>query len=151
MSRNRAGTVTEETTQFTVVTGVVGDDSHVVGIRLIEQALEDAGFDIVSLGVQTPPEEFFEAAVETDADAILVSSMSGHAKALCKGFRAKTREYGLDDIVLYLGGTLSVGEVPEAELRELYTGPSYGFDRVYAKDTSTEELIEDLERDLFRR
>lgn len=143
--------MTEQTTEYKVVTGVVGDDSHVVGIRLIEQALEDAGFEVVSLGVQTPPKEFFEAALETDADAILVSSMSGHAKALCKGFRAKTREYGLDDIVLYLGGTLSVGELPESELRELYTGQSYGFDRVYAKDTSMETLIKDLKRDLAER
>ena len=57
----------------TIVTGVVGDDIHVIGIRLVEHALRSAGATVVSLGVMTPVQEFVEAAVETAADAVVIS------------------------------------------------------------------------------
>jgi methylaspartate mutase sigma subunit len=56
----------------TLVTGVIGEDVHVVGLRILEYALGEAGFKIVSLGSQVSQKEFVEAAIETDADAILV-------------------------------------------------------------------------------
>jgi methylaspartate mutase sigma subunit len=66
----------------TVVTGVIGEDVHVVGIRILEYALGEAGFKVVALGSQVSQKEFIDAAVETDADAILISSLSGHAANL---------------------------------------------------------------------
>jgi methanogenic corrinoid protein MtbC1 len=51
----------------TIVTGVAGDDIHVMGIRLVEHALKSAGARVVSLGVMTPVSEFVDAAVETAA------------------------------------------------------------------------------------
>ena len=36
----------------TVVTGVIGEDVHIVGIRIIEQALNDNGFKVSSMGAQ---------------------------------------------------------------------------------------------------
>jgi methylaspartate mutase sigma subunit len=93
-----------------VVTGTIGDDIHSFGIKVIEHALGDAGFQVVPLGIQTSQEDFIEAAVETNAGAILISSMSGHARLLCEGLREKCVEAGLKNIVLYLGGTLSTGD-----------------------------------------
>ncbi|MFB6311734.1 MAG: methylaspartate mutase subunit S [Salinirussus sp.] len=132
----------------TVVTGVIGDDIHVVGLRVIEHALEDAGYEVVSLGVQTPADEFLEAAVETAADAIVVSSMSGHAREVCQGFGGRAAEYGLEDVPLYLGGNLAVGERDDEELRALFTGPDYGFDRVFTADASPDRLLDALAADL---
>lgn len=132
----------------TVVTGVIGDDIHVVGLRVIEHALEDAGYVVVSLGVQTPAEEFLEAAVETGADAIVVSSMSGHAREVCRGFGSRAAEYGLEDVRLYLGGNLAVGDRDAEELRALFTSEEYGFDRVFTADTSPERLLDALAADL---
>jgi methylaspartate mutase sigma subunit len=90
----------------TLVMGVIGEDVHVVGIRILEYALSDAGFKVVSLGAQVSQEEFIEAAIETKADAILVSSYSGHAESLSTGFRDKCNEAGLNNIVLLIGGYL---------------------------------------------
>ncbi|MGI6317741.1 MAG: cobalamin-dependent protein [Dethiobacteria bacterium] len=56
--------------QGTVVTGVIGEDVHIVGIRIIEQALNDNGFKVSSMGAQVSQEEFINAALETNADAI---------------------------------------------------------------------------------
>ena len=75
--------------RMTVVTGVIGEDVHVVGIRILEYALGEAGFKVVALGSQVSQKEFVEAALETNGDAILVSSLSGHAEALVPGLKEK--------------------------------------------------------------
>src|ERR1700736_2583269 len=93
----------------TVVTGVAGDDIHVMGIRLVDHALKSAGANVVSLGVMTPISEFVEAAVETAADAVVLSSSNGHAAISCDGIREALIEAGLGDMLLYIGGNLNVG------------------------------------------
>jgi methylaspartate mutase sigma subunit len=133
----------------TLVTGVIGEDVHVVGIRILEYALGEAGFRVVPLGSQVSQKEFVEAAIETDADAILVSSLSGHAESLVPGLREKCIEADLSDVLLYLGGYLLVGEMPwegaENKFKEL------GFDRVYPPGTSPTQVIADLEADILSR
>ena len=42
----------------TLVTGVIGEDVHIMGIRIVEHALRDAGFRIVSLGAQVSQEQY---------------------------------------------------------------------------------------------
>ena len=129
-----------------LITGVIGEDVHIVGIRILEHALRNAGFEITALGAQTPPEEFIKAAQETAADAILVSSLSGHANVLVAGFRDKCNEAGLKGIVLYLGGQLIIGETPWPEVEKMYK--DMGFDRVYPADVEIPQVIADLEADL---
>lgn len=130
----------------TLVTGVIGEDVHIVGIRILEHALRSAGFDIVALGAQTPADDFIKAAQETNADAILISSLSGHANVLVEGFRDKCDEVGLKDVKLYLGGQLIIGEMEWSEVDKMYQG--MGFDRVYSADVEISQVIADLEADL---
>ena len=118
-----------EKVKGTLVTGVIGEDIHNIGISILEYALRNAGFKIVSLGVQCSQEDFIHAAIETKADAILVSTLSGHAAITCSGLREKCVEAGLKDILLYLGGNLVVGEPPWEETEKLFK--DMGFDRVY--------------------
>jgi methylaspartate mutase sigma subunit len=129
-----------------VVTGTIGDDIHSLGIKVIEHALTDAGFRVVPLGVQTSQEEFVEAAVETNARAILISSMSGHARLLCSGLRDKCIEMGLRDIILYLGGKLSTGDASWDELEQIFL--NMGYTRVYPSTTMPGQVIIDLKEDL---
>ena len=58
----------------TIITGTVGEDSHSIGSRLLSRVLRDNGYSVVELGGLTPVEEFINAARETDASAILMSS-----------------------------------------------------------------------------
>lgn len=132
-----------------VVTGTIGDDIHSFGIKVIEHALHDAGFQVIPLGIQTSQEDFIEAAVETNAAAILISSMSGHARLLCEGMREKCLEAGLKDIVLYLGGTLSTGDVPWETLEQMFL--KMGYTRVYSTSTMPGQIIKDLKADLTVR
>jgi methylaspartate mutase sigma subunit len=114
----------------TVVTGVAGDDIHVMGIRLVEHALKSAGAQVVSLGVMTPIPEFVEAAVETAADAVVLSSSNGHAAISCDGIREAFIEAGLGDVLLYIGGNLNVGRAASHEDVERQF-QILGFDRVF--------------------
>ena len=50
-----------------VITGTIGDDIHSFGIKVINHALESAGYQVISLGIQTPQEDFVKAAIESDA------------------------------------------------------------------------------------
>lgn len=132
----------------TIVTGVVGDDIHIMGIRLVEHALKAEGAQVVSLGVMTPVREFVEAAIETAADAVVISSSNGHARLSCEGIRDEFTEAGLGSIRLYIGGNLRVGshagtsEEIENEFRSL------GFDRVFASNVDLSEALREIASDL---
>ena len=95
-----------------LVIGVIGADVHAVGIQILDHAFEEAGFDVTNLGVMVSQEEYIAAAVETDADAIMVSSLYGHGELDCRGLREKCNEAGLDHILLYVGGNIVVGKQP---------------------------------------
>jgi methylaspartate mutase sigma subunit len=129
----------------TLVTGVIGEDVHIIGIRILEHALRDAGFRIVSLGAQVSQEQYIEAATETNADAILVSSLGGHAGILVPGLREKCDEAGLKNILLYLGGQLIIGDMKWEDSVEMFKG--MGINRVYPPDARLSQVIEDLDTD----
>ncbi|GAB6139029.1 methylaspartate mutase subunit S [Halanaerobaculum tunisiense] len=129
-----------------IVLGVIGSDVHAVGNRILEEAFTEAGFNVVNIGVLASQEEFINAAIETDAEAILVSSLYGHGEMDCKGFKAKCIEAGLEDVLLYVGGNLVVGKQDWAPVREKFL--EMGFDRVYPPGTETEQPIADLKEDL---
>ena len=132
--------------QKTIVTGVIGSDTHIVGNRILTMALEQAGYRVVSLGALTPAADFVKAAVETSADAILVSSLYGQGELDCRGFRSLCVEAGLEDIVLYVGGNLVVGKRSWEETEQTYR--EMGFDRAAPPGTRTETVLEWLARDL---
>ena len=135
--------------QKTLVTGVIGSDTHIVGNRILSMALEKAGYKVVALGALTPAPEFVKAAIETDADAILVSSLYGQGELDCRGFREMCVEAGLDDMLVYIGGNLIVGKHPWPEIEKIFL--DMGFDRVAAPGTRAETVIEWLAQDFAAR
>ena len=133
----------------TVITGTVGVDSHVIGTKIISRALREAGFRVVALSAQTPPEEFIKAAQETNADVMMISSLYGMAEMDLQGFRDKCVEAGVGDILLYLGGILGVGKHDFAEDEVKFK--KIGFDRVFPPESDIELAIADLCGDLRAR
>lgn len=133
----------------TLVTGVIGSDTHIVGNRILSMALEDAGYHVVALGALTPPEDFVKASIETAADAIMVSSLYGQGELDCQGFRDLCIEAGLQDILLYIGGNLVVGKQDWSSVERRFL--DMGFDRAFPPGTRTNEVIESLARDFAAR
>ena len=126
----------------TIVTGVIGADVHAVGNKILAFALEEAGFKVVNLGVMVSQEEFIEAAVETNADAILISSLYGHGEIDCNGLREKCDEAGLKEIPLLAGGNLVVGKQDFKEVENRFL--EMGFTKAYPPGTTVETCIADL-------
>ena len=113
-----------------VVTGVVGNDIHVVANRLIELSLNARGFEVFNLGVNTYLEEFFDAAVETQADILLISSLNGEAEGWAREVKLLKSKYKtLDNLIMMIGGNLVVGTAPAEEIVPRYK--KYGFDLVF--------------------
>ena len=127
-----------------VVTGVVGNDIHVVANRLIEISLQERGFSVYNLGVNTYLEEFLDAMVETDADVLLISSLNGEAEGWCRDLRSLKSSYDFEDEIFVIGGNLGVGEMDPTELVPRFKG--YGFDLVFHQVDLGEGLdqLEDL-------
>ena len=128
-----------------LVIGVIGADVHAVGIQILAHAFEAAGFEVTNLGVMVSQEEYIEAAIETAADAIMVSSLYGHGELDCRGLREKCKEAGLKDILLYVGGNIVVGKQPFDEVEVRFK--KMGFDRVFGPGTPPEDTIKALKED----
>ena len=132
-----------------IVLGVIGADCHSVGNKILDAYFTEAGFHVTNLGVMVSQDEFIDAAVETDAGAILVSSLYGHGEIDCEGLRAKCIERGLDNVVLYVGGNLVVGKTPYKAVEEKFL--NMGFDRVFQPKDDLAEVVKLLRLDLAKR
>lgn len=132
--------------KINVVIGVIGADVHAVGNRIIDYAFTQAGFNVINLGVMVSQKEFLDAALETNAKAIIVSSLYGHGELDCRGMGDMLKEAGLEDVLLYIGGNLVVGKSDFSEVEQLFK--AMGFDRVYPPGADISQGIEDLKLDL---
>ena len=121
-----------------VVTGVVGNDIHVVANRLIDISLEERGFEVFNLGVNTYLEEFLDAVIETEADVLLISSLNGEAEGWCRDLQILKSQYNFKDVVFMIGGNLVVGETTADEIVPRFKG--YGFDLVFHQVNLNEGL-----------
>jgi methylaspartate mutase sigma subunit len=135
--------------EYKLVTGVIGEDVHNIGIKVLEHAFKREGFKVVSLGIRVSPEDFINAAVETKADGIMISSLSGHAEVLVEGFRDKCTEAGLGNILIYIGGHLFIGDDKWSDMEKRFKDK--GFDRVYPASTLPGEVIAALKEDFAKR
>ncbi len=102
-----------------VVAGTVGNDEHSVGIREIldvkHGGIEKYGIKYTYLGTSVPPEKFIDAALETDARVILISTIVTHNDvhvANLKKIHELAIEKGVRDrLMLIAGGTQITNEL----------------------------------------
>ncbi len=130
----------------TIVLGVIGSDCHAVGNKILDKLYSDEGYNVINLGVMVSQDEFIDCAIETGAEAILVSSLYGHGEIDCLGFRERCTERGLENIVLHVGGNLVVGKMDKAHIIDKFS--TMGFNRVYTPDVDLKICIRELEADL---
>lgn len=125
--------------QKTLVIGVIGADVHAVGNQILYHAFTEAGFNVINLGVMVSQEEFINAAIESNADAIVISSLYGHGELDCRGMREQCDEHGLVGIPLFVGGNIVVGKQPFEDVERRFK--AMGFDRVFPPGTAPETTI----------
>ncbi|MDR3363684.1 MAG: methylaspartate mutase subunit S [Clostridiales Family XIII bacterium] len=139
----------EKKPNMSVVIGTIGDDAHIIGGWVLMHTFRNAGFTVAFLGAIVPQQDFINAAVEINADAILVSSSYGMGLIDCEGLRDKCIEAGLDDIILYAGGSVA----PSMELEHNWDEVErryheMGFNRVFTNTVSAKDAVAYLKEDL---
>ncbi|MEW6243474.1 MAG: D-ornithine 4,5-aminomutase subunit OraE [Bacillota bacterium] len=97
------------------VAATVGEDEHSVGMREIidikHGGLEKFGIRVTYLGTSVPVEKLVDAAIETDADAILISTIITHADIHRKNMKRLHElcvEKGIRDRLLLISGGTQV-------------------------------------------
>lgn len=131
---------------LTVITGVIGSDGHSIGSWLVGHTLAEEGLKVVRLGSMVQQADFIKAAVETNADAILITSVYGQGYMDCQGLRQKCDEAGLKGIKLYVGGQLVVGSEDWPTVEKKFK--ALGIDRVYPPRTLPSVAVDHLREDL---
>ena len=127
-----------------LVIGVIGADVHAVGNAILNHAFKAAGFEVVNLGVMVSQEEYTAAAIESAADAIVISSLYGQGELDCRGMREKCDEAGLVGIPLLVGGNIVVGKQSFDEVEQRFK--AMGFDRAFPPGTDPQVTIDELHK-----
>ena len=131
----------------TIIIGVIGNDIHVVANRILARGLRQEGYEVCNLGVNAKPEDFIAASKEYEANAVVVSSVNGEGEAWVNGLPQMIRSNLGSEVVLYVGGNLSMGNYPKEEVEKRYI--DLGFDRAYHRPSTLAILLIDLKRDIF--
>lgn len=114
-----------------IVAGTIGEDEHSVGLREIidikHGGIEKYGIECIYLGTSVPVNKIIDAAIETAADAVLISTIISHDDIHYKNMR-KVHEYAVergirDKIIIIAGGTQVIPSLA------LATGVDAGFGR----------------------
>jgi D-ornithine 4,5-aminomutase subunit beta len=114
-----------------IVAGTAGEDEHSVGLREIidikHGGIEKYGIECIYLGTSVPITKLVDAAIEANADAILMSTIISHDEIHYKNMK-KTHEYAIekgirDQILILAGGTQVTPEIARKQ------GVDQGFGR----------------------
>ncbi|MDT8336599.1 MAG: D-ornithine 4,5-aminomutase subunit OraE [Candidatus Izemoplasmatales bacterium] len=106
---------------ITIIAGTVGQDEHSVGLREIidikHGGIEKYGINCIYLGTSVPITKLVDAAIEANADAILMSTIISHDDVHYKNMK-KTHEYAIekgvrDQLIIIAGGTQVTPEIAE--------------------------------------
>jgi 5-methyltetrahydrofolate--homocysteine methyltransferase len=93
-----------------VVLGSVQGDLHDIGKNLVGIMLEGAGFEVLDLGIDVPPEKFIDAAEAEGASVIGLSSLLTTTMDIMKGVVNLMGERGLSDKVKVIVGGAPLSE-----------------------------------------
>jgi 5-methyltetrahydrofolate--homocysteine methyltransferase len=88
-----------------VVLGTVKGDLHDIGKNLVAMMLEGAGFEVIDLGIDVPPEKFVEAARNDGAGILAMSALLTTTMTGMKATLEALQEAGVrDEVKTMIGG-----------------------------------------------
>ncbi len=138
-----------------VVLATVGADAHVVGINMVKEAIQKAGYEVIFLRGMNLPETVAEVAAETKASVVGVSNLLGLGMTLFPRVSKRLEELGLrDDVVLLAGGRIAEKEeehaMYEKKIKEEGTG-FLGVDNFFGPGTDLDECVKWIEEALEKK
>jgi methylmalonyl-CoA mutase C-terminal domain/subunit len=115
-----------------VLLAKAGLDGHDRGIKVVRDALINAGVEVVYIGLHKTPEETVEAAVREGVDAIGISSMTGAHNVIFPKVFELLKQRGLD-IPVFAGGV-----IPDEDIERL---KAMGVREVFLPSTELKEIV----------
>jgi methylmalonyl-CoA mutase C-terminal domain/subunit len=123
-----------------ILIGSIGLDGHELGALIVSRALQDAGMEVVYLGLNLTPEQVVEAAIQESIDIIGISSMSGiHVEALSDLLEV-LEERRAKNISVIAGGI-----IPQEDFLVL---EKLGVKKVFPSGTATSEIVSFIKKEL---
>ncbi|HUU41645.1 MAG TPA: cobalamin B12-binding domain-containing protein [Desulfatiglandales bacterium] len=119
-----------------------GLDGHDRGIKVIANALMDAGMEVIYTGLRQSPEQIVDAAIQEDVDVIALSSLSGAHDFYFPKIMELLKNSGIDDI-LVIGG----GIIPDEDIIPL---KKIGIAEIFGPGTNTDEIVAYIKNNLKR-
>ncbi|WP_155342234.1 cobalamin B12-binding domain-containing protein [Acrocarpospora corrugata] len=116
-----------------VVVGKPGLDGHDRGVKVVARALRDAGMEVIYTGLHQTPEQIVQTAIQEDAAAIGLSILSGAHMTLFARVLEVLREQDAEDIVVFGGGIIPDGDIPELQ--------RLGVAQIFTPGATTDEIV----------
>lgn len=138
-----------------ILLATVGADAHVVGINVIREAFEQAGYEVIYLRGMNLPETVAEVAAETKADVVGVSNLLGLGLTLFPRVERRLKELGIrDNVVLMAGGRIAEKEEEHAliEQKMKNEGTDFlGVESFFGPGTDPQDVIRWVEERMNER
>ncbi len=93
-----------ENRKIRVLVAKPGLDGHDRGVKVVARGLRDAGMEVIYTGLHQTPQQVAETALQEDVDVVGLSILSGAHMTLVPGIKKLLNEYGLNDVLLLVGG-----------------------------------------------
>jgi len=132
----------DDTRKIRVLATKPGLDGHDRGIKVIANALMDAGMEVIYTGLRQSPEQIVEAAIQEDVDVVALSILSGAHDFLFPRIMELLKERGVHD-VLVLGG----GIIPDEDIPAL---KQVGIAEIFGPGTYTNDIVTYIRDNLKR-
>jgi methylmalonyl-CoA mutase C-terminal domain/subunit len=131
-----AGRADGRTRPIRVVLTKVGLDGHDRGVKVIAQALRDAGMEVIYAGLRRTPDDIARIVLEEDADVLGLSILSGAVVPLTRRVREALAARQVDDVLVVVGGI-----VPDAQRAEL---AAMGVEGVFTPGTALSAIVDHI-------
>ena len=101
-----------------------GLDGHDRGIKILARSFQEAGMEVIYLGLRQTSEMIVNAAIQEDADVIAISVLSGAHMTYFKEIKELMNKKNIDNILLTGGGIIPAKDMEE--LNKMGIGELFG-------------------------
>ena len=119
-----------------------GLDGHDRGIKVIANALMDAGMEVIYTGLRQSPEQIVESSIQEDVDVIALSIFSGAHDFLLPRVMKLLEEKGVRDVLVIAGGIIPKEDVADLKKK--------GIAEIFGPGTYTKDIITYIKNNLRR-
>ena len=117
-----------------IVVAKPGLDGHDRGAKLLARVFAEAGMEVIYTGLRQTPEMIVETALQEDADAVGLSSLSGVHNHFFPKVVSLLREKGLPDVLVLGGGIIPAEDIPGLK--------AAGIAEIFGPGTPTSHIVD---------